>query len=138
VCSLCFLDSPNPQVSTGIATITLTGPSDVWFGIGFHANLMQVCFSCHSHTHTHTLSLSLSLSLSLFRTLTLSHTYSPTTLFLALALAQDEPYAIVVNGSGGIEEHKLADHSAGMTLTSSLTLLNSSVSQGETYNSFLL
>ena len=43
---------------------------------------------------------------------------------------RDLPYAIVVDGAGKLSEHRLADHSGGTVLSSSLKLLTSTVKNG--------
>eukprot|EP00658_Telonema_sp_P-2_P055629 TRINITY_DN44215_c0_g1_i1.p1 TRINITY_DN44215_c0_g1~~TRINITY_DN44215_c0_g1_i1.p1 ORF type:complete len:708 (-),score=147.60 TRINITY_DN44215_c0_g1_i1:102-2225(-) len=60
------------------AHITLTGPSNVWFGVGFNASAMK-----------------------------------------------DQPWAIVIDGSGNVTERRLADQSPGALLPSTLTVLSS-------------
>ena len=63
------------------ALLSLTGPSSVWFGVGFDATSME-----------------------------------------------DKPYAIIVDGQGGISERILANHGPGIVLQGSLTLVSSRVS----------
>jgi len=65
---------------TESAIITINGPADVWFGVGFNAGSMA-----------------------------------------------DKPYAIIVDGVGKVTERKLAEHSPGVLLNSSLTVLSNSV-----------
>eukprot|EP00040_Diaphanoeca_grandis_P032470 m.196795 g.196795 ORF g.196795 m.196795 type:complete len:870 (+) comp32636_c0_seq1:40-2649(+) len=65
------------------ANLTLSGPSSVWFGVGFNAEEMK-----------------------------------------------DLPYAIIVDGSGGVVERKLIEHGPGSVLAASLTVVSNTVSQG--------
>lgn len=67
-------------VNSSETTLTLSGPSQDWFGVGFDARQMD-----------------------------------------------DLPYAIIVNGSGGIEERRIGDHNPGSSLMPSVTLVSSSV-----------
>ena len=41
------------------------------------------------------------------------------------------PYAIVVDGTGKVTEHVLADHAAGITLNTSVQIISTSVSDGK-------
>eukprot|EP00092_Neocalanus_flemingeri_P016158 GFUD01017488.1.p1 GENE.GFUD01017488.1~~GFUD01017488.1.p1 ORF type:complete len:796 (-),score=158.21 GFUD01017488.1:53-2440(-) len=72
-----------PQVEVGLehntvtAIITLTGPVDVWFGVGFNAKSME-----------------------------------------------DKPYAIIVDGAGGVTERKLANHGPGTLLKQSVSVVS--------------
>lgn len=68
----------------GEAIISMSGPSGVWFGVGFNAQAMA-----------------------------------------------DLPYAIIVNGSGQVEERKLGNHEAGRQLTSSVNITSNTVSNGQ-------
>eukprot|EP00117_Sycon_ciliatum_P029408 scpid52803/ scgid23424/ len=69
--------------SPGLATISMTGPDGVWFGVGFNAVAME-----------------------------------------------DLPYAIIVNGSGGVMERKLANHDPGNQLADSVTVVSNAVVNG--------
>ena len=64
-------------------TFTLSGPADVWFGIGFNAKTMG-----------------------------------------------DLPYAIIVDGTGAVQERKLGNHAPGVVLKSSITMISSEKSSG--------
>lgn len=67
------------------ATITITGPSMGWFGVGFGATAMK-----------------------------------------------DEPYTIIVNGDGSVEERKLANHDPGRVLSPpTVTVTSHTVSDGK-------
>ena len=43
----------------------------------------------------------------------------------------DEPYAIVVDGSGKVSEFKLGDHSGGQDLESSITIVSNKAIDGK-------
>ena len=64
-------------------TIRMSGPANVWFGVGFDATTMA-----------------------------------------------DEPYAIIVDGTGVVTERKLGNHSPGVQLNTTVTVLADSVSNG--------
>ena len=68
---------------TGVATISLTGPDGVWFGVGLNAQAME-----------------------------------------------DLPYAIIVNGTGGVMERKLGNHLPGTQLKDSVTVWSNTVVNG--------
>lgn len=74
------LDASTPA---GVATITITGPSTVWYGVGFNTINMESL-----------------------------------------------PYAIIVNGTSGVFEQKLAEHAPGQLLAPSVTLVSNNVNQG--------
>eukprot|EP01051_Picozoa_sp_SAG22_P005472 SAG22_NODE_326_length_12283_cov_248.386408_3_plen_736_part_00 len=83
------------DVGQDTATITLSGPSAVWFGVGFGATTVSSMALP---------SLVLSLELYLRRCLS-----SPSVYPQMAAL----PYAIVVDGKGEVTERKLANHAGG-------------------------
>lgn len=64
-----------------LATISLTGPVGVWFGVGFNASAMK-----------------------------------------------DAPWAVVVDGGGGLSERKLADQNPGVLLAPSVTVISNATS----------
>eukprot|EP01083_Nonionella_stella_P279752 951569_1 len=64
-------------------TITLSGPSSVWYGVGFNATTMA-----------------------------------------------DEPYAIIIDGTGAVSERTLGDHSPGTLLPPSITIQSNAISNG--------
>lgn len=66
-----------------LATITLSGPAGVWFGVGFDASEMA-----------------------------------------------DQPYAVIVDGSGGVSERRLVEHGPGTLLTPSVAVVSSNVTGG--------
>ena len=39
----------------------------------------------------------------------------------------DEPYAVIVDGSGSVTEKKLGDHSGGRTIATSVTVVSNEV-----------
>ena len=39
----------------------------------------------------------------------------------------DEPYAVIVDGSGAVTEKKLGDHSGGRTIATSVTVVSNEV-----------
>ena len=41
---------------------------------------------------------------------------------------QDNPYTIIVDGSGAVSERKLAKHAAGVALATSVTIVSNTVS----------
>jgi hypothetical protein len=63
--------------------ITLTGPSSVWFGVGFNAQAMV-----------------------------------------------EQPYSIIVDGTGVVQERKMANHAAGKNLSSTVTVVSNTVTSG--------
>eukprot|EP01084_Bolivina_argentea_P167243 290290_1 len=65
---------------TGNITITIAGPSNVWYGVGFAATVMA-----------------------------------------------NEPYAIIIDGTGAVTERKLANHGPGTLLKPTITVLSSSI-----------
>ena len=69
--------------SKGTSNITITGPSDVWFGVGLNASKMG-----------------------------------------------DQPYAIIVDGSGNVSERKLADQGPGTLLEPSVKIISNKESNG--------
>ena len=71
------------DATKGQATITLSGPSEVWFGVGLNAQAMS-----------------------------------------------DLPYAIIVNGSGQVQERKLANHDPGVQIADSITVTSNTVNNG--------
>jgi len=68
---------------TQLVTISISGPSQFWFGVGFDASAMA-----------------------------------------------DQPYAIIVDGNGMVQERKLANHDPGTALESSVKVLNINVTKG--------
>ena len=69
--------------NTATLIITMSGPTGVWFGVGFSAAAMK-----------------------------------------------DQPYAIIVDGTGKVTERKLADHGPGTLLSPSLRIVSSSEKEG--------
>lgn len=71
------------NASEHLIHITMTGPSDVWYGVAFNATEMK-----------------------------------------------DEPYSIIVDGTGNVFEHKLGNHGPGIRLNNTLTIINNDVING--------
>ena len=81
------LDLNSQSSSLGLVTITIDGPSDKWFGVGFGA-----------------------------KTFTMS----------------DEPYTIIVDGNGNIQERKLGNHDGGSKLPfTSVKIVSNNVIDGK-------
>jgi hypothetical protein len=68
---------------TNLVNISISGPSQYWFGVGFNATAMQ-----------------------------------------------NLPYAIIVDGNGGVQERKLADHDPGKAIQTSVKILSNTVTDG--------
>jgi hypothetical protein len=71
------------NASEQLIHITMTGPSDVWYGVAFNATEMK-----------------------------------------------DEPYSIIVDGTGNVFEQKLGNHGPGIRLNNTLTIINNDVING--------
>lgn len=71
------------DAATSMASITIAGPSAVWFGVGFNAQQMG-----------------------------------------------DEPWTVIVDGTGAVTERKLVDQKPGTQLVSSVKVVSNTVSNG--------
>jgi hypothetical protein len=92
------------------ATITLTGPSRVWFGVGFNASGEKEATS----------------SSKLLPNLFLSSCLAPS----SAAVMADSPWAVIVTGAD-VQERKLANHAPGAALPPSLTVVSNTVLQSK-------
>ena len=86
----------------GNITITISGPSKVWFGVGTY---IFICLCTYIFIY---------LCMFIY------------TGFDATTMA-DEPYAIIIDGTGAVSERKLGNHNPGTLLPSTITVLSDTV-----------